>query len=188
MINLLWVLGAIIDILRGVNNDDLSDQFKIGVYTMRYDVPIHPIPIGSIIKYNVREYGYFMEMDKRKEQLPLLKLVRLLTLQSMMTEQFIILQYQVLIVHLTNILWAIAQILFGLKMWRVFIMTIKDLDTETLNLLNKLCNNRYIKACPSWLTHFMDKDCQDCQLRELCYLLDHYDNDIRKELALRNQE
>lgn len=26
---------------------------------MRYDVPIHPIPIGSIIKYNVREYGYF---------------------------------------------------------------------------------------------------------------------------------
>ena len=26
---------------------------------MHYDVPIHPIPIGSIIKYNVREYGYF---------------------------------------------------------------------------------------------------------------------------------
>ena len=25
MLNLLWVLGAIIDILRGVNNDDLSD-------------------------------------------------------------------------------------------------------------------------------------------------------------------
>ena len=31
MLNLLWVLGAIIDILRGVNNDDLSDQLKIGV-------------------------------------------------------------------------------------------------------------------------------------------------------------
>lgn len=68
------------------------------------------------------------------------------------------------------------------------IMTIKDLDTETLTLLNKLCDNWYIKACPSWLIHFMDKDCQDCQLRELCYLLDRYDNDIRKELALRKQE
>lgn len=67
-------------------------------------------------------------------------------------------------------------------------MTIKDLDTETLNILNKLCNNWYIKSCPSWLTHFMDKDCQDCQLRELCYLLDSYDNDIRKELALRKQD
>lgn len=61
-------------------------------------------------------------------------------------------------------------------------MTIKDLDTETLTLLNKLINIWYIKACP------IDKDCQDCQLRELCYLLDRYDNDIRKELALRNQE
>lgn len=67
-------------------------------------------------------------------------------------------------------------------------MTIKDLGTETLNLLNKLCDNWYIKVCPSWLTHFMDKDCQDCQLRELCDLLDSYDNDIRKELALRKQE
>lgn len=47
---------------------------------MRYDVPIHPISIGSIIKYNVREYGYFMETAKRKEQLQLLKLVRLLIL------------------------------------------------------------------------------------------------------------
>lgn len=28
MLNLLRVLGAIIDILRGVNNDDLCDQFK----------------------------------------------------------------------------------------------------------------------------------------------------------------
>lgn len=66
-------------------------------------------------------------------------------------------------------------------------MTIKDLDTKTLNLLNKLCDNWYIKACPSWLKHFMDKDCQDCHLRELCYLLDSYD-DIRKELALRKQD
>lgn len=62
-------------------------------------------------------------------------------------------------------------------------MTIKDLDTETLTLLN----NWYIKACPSWLTHFMDKDCQDCQLRELCYLLDRYDNDVREELTNRGE-
>ena len=61
-------------------------------------------------------------------------------------------------------------------------MTIKDLDTETLNLFNKLCDNWYIKACP------IDNDCQDCQLRELCYLLERYDDDIRKELALRKQE
>ena len=67
-------------------------------------------------------------------------------------------------------------------------MTIKDLDTETLTLLNKLCDNWYIKFCPSWLTHFMDKDCQDCQLRELCYIFDLYHNDIRKELASRKQE
>lgn len=25
MLNLLWILGSIIDILRGVNDDDLSD-------------------------------------------------------------------------------------------------------------------------------------------------------------------
>ena len=67
-------------------------------------------------------------------------------------------------------------------------MTIKDLDTKTLNLLNKLCDNWYIKACPSWLKHITDNDCQYCQLRELCYLLDRYDNDIGEELALRNQE
>ena len=42
--------------------------------TMRYDVPIHPISIGSIIKYNVREYGYFY--GDGKEQLTLQKLVR----------------------------------------------------------------------------------------------------------------
>lgn len=67
-------------------------------------------------------------------------------------------------------------------------MTIKDLDTETLNLLNKLCDNWYIKPCPLWPTHFMDKDCQDCQLRESCYLPDSYDNAIRKGLALRKQD
>ena len=65
-------------------------------------------------------------------------------------------------------------------------MTIKDLDTETLNLLNKLCDNWYTN--PTWVIYCMDNDCQDCQLRELCYLLDRYDNDIRKELALRKQE
>ena len=73
-------------------------------------------------------------------------------------------------------------------MWKVFIMTIKDLDTETLALLSKISDNWYIKFGPSRLTHFMDKDCQDCQLRELCYLLDSYDNDIRKELASRKQD
>lgn len=26
MLNLLWVLGAVIDILRGVNNDDFDDS------------------------------------------------------------------------------------------------------------------------------------------------------------------
>lgn len=66
-------------------------------------------------------------------------------------------------------------------------MTIKDLDTNTLILLNKLSDNWYVRTRPSWLTHFMDKDCQGCQLRELCYLLDTYDNDIRKELALRGK-
>jgi hypothetical protein len=33
----------------------------------------------------------------------------------------------------------------------------------------------------------MDKDCQDCQLRELCYLLDRYDNDIKEELINRGE-
>ena len=70
-------------------------------------------------------------------------------------------------------------------MWRAFVMTIKDLDTETLALLSKLCNNWYTKACPSWLTHFMDKDCQYCQLRELCYLLDCYNTEIEVELIKR---
>lgn len=66
-------------------------------------------------------------------------------------------------------------------------MTIRDLDTATLLLLNELADNWYTSTCPSWLAHFMDKDCQDCQLRELCYLLDCYDNDIRKELIRRGE-
>ena len=66
-------------------------------------------------------------------------------------------------------------------------MTIKDLDTETLTLLNKLSNNWYIKACPSWLMHFMDKDCQDCQLKEFCYLLACIDYDVKEELTNRGE-
>lgn len=66
-------------------------------------------------------------------------------------------------------------------------MTIKELDTATIQMLNELSNNWYVKSCPSWLTHFMDKDCQYCQLRELCYLLDSYHNEIIKELALRGK-
>lgn len=68
------------------------------------------------------------------------------------------------------------------------IMKIKDLDTDTLTLLNKLCNNWYNKACPYWLLHFMDGDCQDCQLKEFCYLLDCIDYDVKEELASRKQE
>lgn len=67
-------------------------------------------------------------------------------------------------------------------------MTIKDLDTETLTLLNKLSSNWYDKTCTSWLTHFTHNDCQDCQLRLLCYLLDYHANDVRKELASRKQD
>ena len=67
-------------------------------------------------------------------------------------------------------------------------MTIKDLDTETLTLLSKLSDIWFIKNCPTWLTQFMDKDCQECQLRELCYLLDHYDYDVKEELDLRKQD
>ena len=66
-------------------------------------------------------------------------------------------------------------------------MTIKDLDTETLTLLNKLCNNWYDKACPSWLIHFMDKDCQDCHLKEFCYILDCIDYDVKEELTNRGE-
>ena len=66
-------------------------------------------------------------------------------------------------------------------------MTIKDLDTSTLLLLSELVDNWYVKICPPWVTHFRDKDCQDCQLRELCYLLDCYVNEIIKELALRGK-
>ena len=64
-------------------------------------------------------------------------------------------------------------------------MTIKDLDTTTLRLLYDLGDNWYVGACLEWLKHFMDKDCQDCQLRELCYLLDCYDAEIRAELIKR---
>ena len=73
-------------------------------------------------------------------------------------------------------------------MWKVFIMKIKDLDTETLTLLNKLCNNWYTKACPYWLLHFMDNDCGSCELKEFCYLLDTISNDVKKELASQKQE
>lgn len=67
-------------------------------------------------------------------------------------------------------------------------MTIKDLDTHALLLLKMLSENWYTLTCPSWLTHFMDKDCQDCQLRELCCLLDCYANDIIKELETRSSD
>lgn len=33
------------------------------------------------------------------------------------------------------------------------IMTIKDLDTETLTLLSKLSDGWCIKSCPAWLIH-----------------------------------
>ena len=41
---------------------------------MRYDVPIHPIPIGSIIKYNVREYGYFYGDGQEKSAITIAKI------------------------------------------------------------------------------------------------------------------
>ena len=66
-------------------------------------------------------------------------------------------------------------------------MTIKDLDATTLRLLYDLGDNWYVGACPEWLKHFMDKDCQDCQLRELCYLLDCYDAEIKAELIKRGK-
>ena len=66
-------------------------------------------------------------------------------------------------------------------------MTIKDLDTETLTLLSKLSDIWFIKSCPTWLTQFMDKNCQECQLRELCCMLDHYDYDVKEELTNRGE-
>lgn len=66
-------------------------------------------------------------------------------------------------------------------------MTIKDLDTETLTLLSKLSDIWFVKNCSTWLTQFMDKYCQECQLRELCYLLDCYDAEIRAELIKRGE-
>lgn len=68
------------------------------------------------------------------------------------------------------------------------IMTIKDLDTETLTILNRLCDNWYTKACLYWLLLFMDGDCQDWQLKEFYNLLDTISNDVREELASRKQE
>lgn len=44
-----------------------------------------------------------------------------------------------------------------------------------------------IKACSSWPTRFMDKGCQDCQLRELCCLIDYYNNDVKEELTNRGK-
>lgn len=41
---------------------------------MRYDVPIHPIPIGSVIKYNVREYGYFYGDGQEKRAITVAKI------------------------------------------------------------------------------------------------------------------
>ena len=41
---------------------------------MRYDIPIHPIPIGSIIKYNVREYGYFYGDGQEKRAITIAKI------------------------------------------------------------------------------------------------------------------
>jgi hypothetical protein len=41
---------------------------------MRYNVPIHPIPIGSIIKYNVREYGYFYGDGQEKRAITIAKI------------------------------------------------------------------------------------------------------------------
>lgn len=41
---------------------------------MRYDIPIHPVPIGSIIKYNVREYGYFYGDGQEKRAITIAKI------------------------------------------------------------------------------------------------------------------
>ena len=41
---------------------------------MCYDVPIHPIPIGSIIKYNVREYGYLYGDGQEKRAITIAKI------------------------------------------------------------------------------------------------------------------
>ena len=46
----------------------------LGADTMYYDVPIHPIPIGSIIKYNVREYGYFYGDGQEKRAITIAKI------------------------------------------------------------------------------------------------------------------
>ena len=47
---------------------------QFGVDIMRYGVPIHPIPIGSIIKCNVREYGYFYGDGQEKRAITITKI------------------------------------------------------------------------------------------------------------------
>lgn len=49
-------------------------------FTMRYDVPIHSISIGSIIKYNVREYGYFYGDGKEKRAINITKIGKVLNI------------------------------------------------------------------------------------------------------------
>nr|DAH45106.1 MAG TPA: hypothetical protein [Caudoviricetes sp.] len=50
-------------------------KFRVqGADTMRYEVPIHPIPIGSIIKYNVREYGYFYGDGQEKRAISIARI------------------------------------------------------------------------------------------------------------------
>ena len=46
----------------------------LGADTMHYDVPVHPIPIGSIIKYNVRENGYFFGVVLEKRAITIAKI------------------------------------------------------------------------------------------------------------------
>lgn len=65
-------------------------------------------------------------------------------------------------------------------------MTIKDLDSQTLTTLEDLCDIWYVKACPDWLVHFMDGECQGCELHTLCFLLDSYADYIKKELDRRD--
>ena len=49
---------------------------------MRYNFPIHPIPIGSIIKYNVREYGYFYGDGQEKRAITIAKIGKVVSLES----------------------------------------------------------------------------------------------------------
>ena len=49
-------------------------------FTMRYDVPIHSISIGSIIQYNVREYGYFYGDGQEKSAINITKIGRVINI------------------------------------------------------------------------------------------------------------